>query len=66
MMYDSSIENWKKIDSLSLARSRVGVAAINDNAIIIIGGCTTTEHQTINGIMSSSLTLVELGQVEEV
>ena len=66
MMYDSSIENWKKIDSLSLARSRVGVAAINDNAIIIIGGCTTTEHQAISDLMSSTLTLVELGQVEEV
>ena len=65
MMYDRSTENWKKIGSLSFARSRVGVAAINDNAIIIIGGCTT-KHQFFNDIMSSSVPVVELGQVEEI
>ena len=65
MMYDASAENWKKVDSLSFARSRVGVAAINNNAIIVIGGCTT-KNQFVDDIMLSSLTVVELGQVEAI
>ena len=63
-MYDRTTEEWKKIDSLSLPRSRVAVAAINNNAIIVIGGCTKEGGK--NYSKSSSLTLVELGQVEEI
>ena len=39
-MYDNSNKSWKKIGSLSSARSRVAVVAIYNNAIIIIGGYT--------------------------
>ena len=39
-MYDNSNKSWKKIGSLSSARSRVAVAAVYNNAIMIIGGCT--------------------------
>ena len=61
-MYDNSNNSWKKVGSLSSARSNVAVAAVYNNAIVVIGGF-------INGggmahAKSSSLTVVELGQAE--
>jgi len=53
-MYDSSSETWMKIGSLSSARYAVALAAVYNNAIIVIGGCTEED----------SLTKVELGQAE--
>ena len=61
-MYDRNSEKWKKIDSLLHARCSAAVAAINNNAIVVIGGYT--KHGSISDCMSSSLTVVELGQVE--
>ena len=61
-MYDNSNKSWKKIGSLSSARTSVAVAAIYNNAIIIIGGYTK-EGSVVNA-ESSSLTVVELGQAE--
>ena len=70
-MYDSSIadyKSWKKIGSLSFNRSMVALAAVYDNAVIIIGlfnledGCT--EVDTIANALSSSVTIMELGQAE--
>ena len=61
-MYDNSNKSWKKIGSLSSARSRVAVAAVYNNAIIVIGGCTRSD--TLANVRSSSLTVVELGQAE--
>ena len=63
-MYDYSNKSWKKIGSLSSARTRVAVAAVYNNAstIVIIGGCT--KGDTRANAKSSSLTLVELGQAE--
>ena len=61
-MYDNSNNSWKKIGSLSSARSDVAVAAVYNNAIIIIGGCT--KGDTTANILSSSVTVVELGQAE--
>ena len=61
-MYDNSNKSWKKIGSLSSARSRVAVAAVYNNAIIIIGGCT--KGDTTANAKSSSVTVVELGQAE--
>ena len=61
-MYDNSNKSWKKIGSLSSVRSRTAVAAVYNNAIIIIGGCT---KGYINCKSSScSVTVVELGQAE--
>ena len=60
-MYDNSNKSWKKIGSLSSARSTVAVAAVYNNAIIIIGGCTKGESN--DSTISSSLTSVELGQL---
>ena len=61
-IYDNSNKSWKKIGSLTSARSGVAVAAVYNNAIIIIGGCTKADSMT--NAISSSLTLVELGQAE--
>ena len=62
-MYDySNKSSWKKIGSLSSARSMVAVATVYDNAVVTIGGCT--EGGTIENAKSSSLTVVELGQAE--
>ena len=58
-MYDNSTMSWKKIGSLSSARSHVAVAAINNNALIIIGGYIKRAS-----IESSCVTTVELGQAE--
>jgi len=61
-MYDNSNRSWKKIGSLSSARSRVAIAAVYNNGIIVIGGCTKGGSVAI--CKSSSLTVVELGQAE--
>ena len=61
-MYDNSNKSWKKIGSLSSARSSVAVAAVYDNAIIIIGGYTKGGGMAT--CKSSSVTVVELGQAE--
>ena len=61
-MYDNSNRSWKKIGSLMSARSYAAVAAVYNNAIIIIGGCTETD--TTDHAKSSSVTVVELGQAE--
>ena len=59
-VYDN--KSWKKIGSLSSARSEVAVAAVYNNAIIIIGGYTKGDD--IANRESSSVTVVELGQAE--
>ena len=61
-MYDNSNKSWKKIGSLSSARSKVAVAAVYNNAIIIIGGYT--KGGDIANCESSSVTVVEMGQAE--
>ena len=61
-MYDNYNNSWKKIGSLSSARSMVAIAAVDNNAIIIIGGCTNGGG--VANRTSSSMTLVELGQAE--
>ena len=60
-IYDNSNKSWKKIGSLSSARSRVAVAVVHNNAIVVIGGCTKAD--TLTSCISSSLTVVELGQL---
>ena len=61
-MYDNSNKSWKKIGSLSSARSDAAVAAVYNNAIVVIGGCTKGGSNA--NAKSSSLTVVELGQAE--
>ena len=61
-MYDNSNKSWKKIGSLSSARSQVALAAVYNNAIIIIGGYT--KGGSTANCESSSVTAVEMGQAE--
>ena len=61
-IYDNYSKSWKKLGSLSSAKSLVAVATVYNNAIIIIGGCTKVD--TTANAESSSVTVVELGQVE--
>ena len=61
-MYDNSNKSWKKIGSLSSARSYAAIAAVYNNAIVIIGG--HTKGNTTANAKSSSMTVVELGQAE--
>ena len=61
-MYDNSNKSWKKIGSLSSARSNVAVAAVYNNAIVVIGGYTKGGRMA--NVKSSSMTVVELGQAE--
>ena len=61
-MYDHRDKSWKKIGSLSSARTRLAVAPVYNNSIIMIGGCTKTD--TFANAKSSSVTVVELGQAE--
>ena len=60
-LYDPSTDSWQKIASLSSARFEVAVALINDNAIMVIGGCTVGGD--VENAKSSCLTTVELGKV---
>ena len=61
-IYDNSNKSWKKFGSLSSIRSRVAVAAVYNNAIIIIGG--STKGGSVVNTKSSSVAVVELGQAE--
>ena len=47
---------------MSFARSCVAVAAVNDNAIVVIGGCTKGNLRADR--KSSALTVVEVGEAE--
>ena len=60
-LYDVSKNSWRKVDSLTTARSAVGVALINNNTIIVIGG--TTGGTGIEEAMASSITTVEIGNI---
>jgi len=58
-LYDTSKKSWIPVDTLTTARSCVGVATINSNTIIVIGGCT--DIHGVSRSMSSSLPILEIG-----
>jgi len=60
-MYDDSSKSWKKISSLLSARAQVAIAAVNNNAIIVIGGHTCTKGGSRERV---SIATVELGQAQ--
>ena len=60
-LYDESMHMWRKVDSLTSARSNAGVALLNSNTIIVIGG--TSGGSTVRGAKSFSLTKVEKGNI---
>ena len=60
-LYDSSKNSWRMVDSLTSARISVGVALLNNNSIIVIGG--TSGGVGVEAAMASSLTTVEIGNI---
>jgi len=60
-LYDSSKKSWIPVDSLTTARHHVGVATINSYTIIVVGG--TNSGAGIEGALSSSLPIVEIGNI---
>ena len=60
-LYDSSKNAWKKVDSLTSARSSVGVALLSNSSIIVIGGCSGGSD--VEGAKIHSLTTVEIGNI---
>ena len=60
-LYDQSKDSWKKVDSLTSARNCVGVATLDSNTIIVIGG--TSGGSGIEEHKASSLAIVEIGSI---
>ena len=60
-LYDSSKNSWRNVDSLAIARYNVAVALLNNNSIIVIGGCSGGSD--VEAAMASSLTTVEIGNI---
>ena len=60
-LYDSSKNLWRKVDSLTSARKNVGVALLNSNTIIVIGG--NSGGSGVEASIASSLTTVEIGNI---
>ena len=60
-LYNSSKKSWRKVDLLTSARGYVGVALLNNNSIIVIGG--SSGGVGIEANMASSLTTVEIGNI---
>ena len=60
-LYNSSKNLWRKVDSLTSGRSNVGVALLNNNSIIVIGGCSVGLY--VQAAMACSLTTVEIGNI---
>ena len=60
-LYDAFKNSWRKVDSLTSGRDCVGVASIDDNTIIIIGG--TRRGYGVEDAKFSSLDTVEIGTI---
>ena len=60
-LYDSSKNTWRKVDSLTSNRNHVGVALLNSNTIIVIGGISGGVG--VEAARASSLTTVEIGNI---
>ena len=60
-LYDTHKDLWMKVDSLTNARSMVGVALLDSHTIIVIGG--TRGGVDVEGAMASSLSTVEIGTI---
>ena len=58
-MYDNSNNSWKKIGSLLSARYHVAIAAIYDNAFIVVGGSRCTDSEANSTIYMSAVELVQ-------
>ena len=60
-LYDTSKKSWIQVDNLTTARRNVGVATVNSNTIIVVGG--NTKGGNVEAALSSSLPIVEIGHI---
>ena len=60
-LYDIHKNSWRKVDSLTSAKSFVGVASLNSHTIIAIGGISGGVD--VEGAKASSLNTVEIGTI---
>ena len=60
-LYDASKNLWSKVDSLTSARSLLGIDLLNNNTIILIGG--TSGGVGVEANKSASVTTVEIGNI---
>ena len=60
-LYDTSKKSWQQVYSLTTARTNIGVATINSNTLIIVGG--NTKGGSFEAAMESSLAIVEIGHI---
>ena len=60
-LFDVSKNTWRKVGSLTSARDSVGVASLNSNSIIVIGGASGGVG--IEGAKKTCLATVEVGNV---
>ena len=60
-VYDTSMKSWIHVDSLTSARIAVGLAVINNNIVIVIGGFT--KGGNVKAALASTLPMVEIGHI---
>ena len=60
-LYDTSKKSWIKVNSLTTARKHVGVATINSDSLIVVGG--TSGGGSIEANTASSMSIVEMGHI---
>jgi len=60
-LYDETKKSWIKMDTLTSAKSHVGVGLIKYSTIIVIGGASG--GYGVEGVKASSLTTVEIGNI---
>ena len=60
-IYDTATDTWSVVDKLKTGRAYPIVAAVDDKAIIVIGGCSKVKN--FDKSSTSSLKTVEIGQV---
>ena len=60
-LYDIHKNSLRKVDSLTSARSAVGVALLNSHTIIVIGGASA--RVDVKGALSSYFSTVEIGTI---
>ncbi|XP_065894290.1 uncharacterized protein [Dysidea avara] len=59
-MFNAEMNTWTLVDTLKTPRAYSIVAAIDDKAIIVIGGCHKAKNRTT--CMQSAIATVEIGQ----
>ena len=60
-IYNPSTDTWSLVDMLKTPRAYSIVVAVDDNAIIVIGGCH--EARNLTTCKASAIKMVEIGQV---